>query len=134
MKSTPRIGTETERTFTVAAEHAIDFPGENMPRVLSTPWLLSFLEQTAREALRPFLEPGESSVGVEVELQHLAPTPIGHVVTCRARITHVDGPRIGFQLEAHDERDPIARAFHRRHVVRVERFARAVQSKTKPVP
>jgi predicted thioesterase len=50
-------------------------------------------------------------------------------VTCRARVIHVDGAIVTFQVEAHDGVEPIARGIHRRAVINVERFARRVQKK-----
>lgn len=102
-----------------------------MPPVLGTPWLVSFLEAAARAVLAPLLEAGESSVGVEIEVQHLAPTPPGHRVRCVARVAAVDGPRVAFHVEAWDECELIARGFHRRHLVNAFRFTRAVGKKTK---
>jgi predicted thioesterase len=58
--------------------HAIDFAEGGTPAVLSTPWLIWFLEHAARAAVLPLLEPGESTVGMEIQVQHLAPTPVGH--------------------------------------------------------
>ena len=129
MKNPPKIGATGELRFTVEARHLIDFSAEGMPPVLSTPWLIWFLEHAAREVLGPLQKPGESSVGTEIELQHLAPTPPGQTVRCLARVAGVDGPRIAFHLEAHDERELIAKGFHRRQVVQAERFKRAVDRK-----
>jgi predicted thioesterase len=95
--------------------------------VLSTPNLIGLLERTARKALEPFLESDERTVGVEIELRHLAPTPLGHQVTCSARVIHVDGTKIGFQIEARDENGLIARGLHKRAVIRVQSFANQVQ-------
>jgi fluoroacetyl-CoA thioesterase len=134
MKQLPRIGAVGEIRFTVESQHAVDFSAEGLPPVLSTPWLIWFLEHAAREVLGPLLEPGESSVGIEVELQHLAPTPLGQTVRCLARVAAVDGPRISFCFEAHDEQELIARGFHRRHIVRADRFTRAVEKKKKTAP
>jgi fluoroacetyl-CoA thioesterase len=129
MKHSPSIGAVGELSFRVEREHAVDFSAEGLPLVLSTPWLIWFLEHAAHGALRPLFEPGESSVGTEIELQHLAPTPLGGNVRCTARVSGADGPRISFALEASDEHELIARGFHRRLVVRAERFARAVEKK-----
>lgn len=129
MKAPPRIGAVGELRFTVESKHAIHFSSEGMPPVLSTPHLIWFLEHAAREVLLPLQEPGESSVGTEIELQHLAPTPLGQVVRCVARVANVDGPKVAFHLEAHDERELIAKGFHRRLVVEAERFAHAVSKK-----
>jgi fluoroacetyl-CoA thioesterase len=130
MKTPPKIGSTGEIEFTVELQHAIDFSADGMPRVLSTPWLVSFLEQAARQTLRSVQEPGESSVGTEIEIQHLAPTPPGQKVRCLARVVGVDGPRVAFQVEARDERELIAKGFHRRHLVNAERFTRAVARKS----
>ena len=130
MKTSPIIGTVGELSFTVGTEHTVDFSSEGLPRVLSTPWLIWFLEHAARQVLIPLQEPGESSVGTEIELQHLAPTPVGQKVRCVARVALVDGPRVAFHLEAHDERELIAKGFHRRQVVLAERLARAIRRKT----
>jgi predicted thioesterase len=130
MKGSPRIGTSGEQRFVVAPNHVIDFAEGGMPAVLCTPWLIWFLEHAAREAVLPFLEPGESTVGTYLEVRHLAPTPIGNEVTCRARVVHVEGSAITFQLEAHDEQEPIGRGLHRLQVIRVERFAQRVAAKS----
>lgn len=132
MNGSARVGMTGEKRFAVEPGHAIDFASGGMPAVLSTPWLLWFLEHAAREAVLPLLEAGESTVGVHVEVRHLAPTPVGQLVTCRARVVHAEGPAVAFQLEAHDEHERIARGFHRLQVVRVDRFARRVQRKAHP--
>lgn len=129
MKAKPRIGLTGETRFLVESQHVIDFAGEGMPAVLSTPWLVKFLEQAARSALEPLLEAGESSVGVEIEIKHLAPTPLGQRVTCLARVIHQEGPLVDFQVEARDETEAIARGLHKRAVIRKDRFAQRVERK-----
>jgi predicted thioesterase len=101
-----------------------------MPAVFSTPQLILHLEHAARKAIAPVLESGESSVGIHVDVQHLAPTPMGQRVVCSARVIHVDGATITFQLEAHDEQEMIARGLHKRAVIKVDRFARRVEKKS----
>lgn len=130
MKSLPRIGTAGELQFVVEPKHVIDFATDGMPAVLSTPILIGLLERTARQALHPFLEADERSVGIEIELRHLAATPLGQRIVCTTRVISVDGAQIGFQIEARDQHEVIARGLHKRAVVRVERFAKRVQRKT----
>jgi predicted thioesterase len=98
--------------------------------VLSTPSLIWFLEHAARRALSPLLEDRETCVGTQIEIQHLAPTPLGERVCCRARVIGVDGRQINFQVEAHDQHELIARGLHKRAVVPVDRFASRVLRKT----
>jgi len=131
MKSRPRIGTFGELTFVVGAEHVIDFANDGMPAVLSTPRLIGLLERTAREALYPFLDSNERTVGMEIDIRHLAPTPPGASVTCLARVIAAEGTTVTFHIEARDEHELIARGLHKRGVVRVESFARRVGRKAK---
>ena len=131
MKSRPRVGTTGELQFTVAQEHVIDFAADGMPAVLSTPKLIGLLERTAREALHPFLDSNERTVGVEIEIRHLAPTPLGANVACLARVIASEGTSVTFHVEARDEHEVIARGLHKRGVIRIESFARRVARKTK---
>jgi predicted thioesterase len=129
MKHAPQVGATGEQRFVVDRTHIIDFATDGMPAVLCTPWLIWFLEHAAREVALPLLEPGESTVGVHVDVKHLAATPLGHEVTCRARVIHVEGPVITFQLEARDQHELVARGHHKLCVIRVDRFALRVQQK-----
>ena len=105
----------------------IDFATDGMPAVLSTPNLIGLLERTARQTLQPFLEPDERSVGIEIELRHLAATPLGKTVSCAARVIHVEGTKIAFQIEARDGSGLIARGLHKRAVIRVQSFAAQIE-------
>lgn len=125
------MGTTGELKFTVEQKHCIDFASGGMPVVLSTPNLIGLLERTAREALYPFLEENERTVGMEIDLRHLAPTPMGANVTCMARVIGSEATSITFHIEARYEHELIARGLHKRGVIRVESFAKRVGRKIK---
>jgi fluoroacetyl-CoA thioesterase len=129
MKGAARIGTVGEERFVVNEQHLIDFAHDGMPQILCTPWLIWFLEHAARNAVLPLLEPGDSTVGVVLNLEHMAATPLGAQVVCHARVIYADGPLISFQIEAHDEHEQIARGTHKLRVIEVARLAKRVQSK-----
>ena len=129
MKSAPKIGTTGETTFVVEMQHCIEFATDGMPAVLSTPNLIGILERTARQAISPFLDTNERSVGVEIELRHLAPSPLGARVTATARVTGTSGRFVDFQIEARDEHDLILRGVHKRAVVRVASLQQRLKSK-----
>ena len=129
MKQTPRLGLQGEQVIIVGPENRIAFADDRMPAVLATPWLIAHLEYAARDALGPCLEDHERSVGTFVEVEHLAPTPEGLTVTCRARVIHVNGQVVTFQIEAHDDTEPIARGIHKRRIIDVDRFARRMEQK-----
>ncbi|MCP4785679.1 MAG: thioesterase [Fuerstiella sp.] len=130
MKDVVKIGTVGEERFLVSEEHLIDFAHDGMPAILCTPWLIWFLEHAARNAMLPLLEPGESTVGVVINVEHLAPTPPGAQVVCRARVIYSDGPLVSFQFEAHDEHEKIASGTHKLRVIQAARLAKKVEAKT----
>ena len=132
MKSRPRPGQAAKIRFVVETKHIIDFAEEGMPAVLATPWLIWFMEHTAREAMLPHLEPTESTVGTLVDIEHLAPTPLGQAVNCRAQVLRSEGSQFLFKLEAFDEREKIANGLHKLNVIDKARFAGRVARKTKP--
>ena len=129
MKSRPSIGTVGQLTFTVGAEHVIDFATDGMPAVLATPRLIGLIERTARESMYPFLDADERTVGTEIEIRHLAPTPPGATVTCTTRVIQVEDRQFTFQVEARDAHEVIARGLHKRAVIRVGGFARRLAAK-----
>lgn len=129
MQRVVKVGTVGEQRFVVGEQHLIDFAHDGMPAVLCTPWLIWFLEHAARSAVLPFLEPGESTVGVVIHVEHIAATPLGGEVVCRARVIYCDGPVISFQWEAHDQHEQIARGTHKLRVIETARLAKRVQNK-----
>ncbi len=131
MKGVARTGTVGEERFVVSERHLIDFAHDGMPQILCTPWLIWFLEHAARNAVLPLLEPGESTVGVVLNVEHTAATPLGAQVVCRARVIYADGPLISFQFEAHDEHEKIAGGSHKLRVIQAARLAKTVEGKTR---
>jgi fluoroacetyl-CoA thioesterase len=131
MKARPKIGTTGEMKFIVAQEHVIDFTTGGMPAVLSTPKLIGLIERTARESLYPFLDENERTVGSEVEIRHLAPTPLGQEVTISTRVIGGEGKLWDFQFDVRDQHEVIARGLHKRAVITVESFARRVARKAR---
>ncbi|PHX95122.1 MAG: LysR family transcriptional regulator [Pedosphaera sp.] len=130
MKARPRIGTTGEMKFVVGQEHVIDFATGGMPAVLSTPRLVALIERTARESLYPFLNENERTVGAEIEIRHMAPTPLGQPVTIITRVIATEMRSVDFQFEVRDAHEVIARGLHKRAVITVESFARRVARKT----
>ena len=132
MAGVAKIGTVGEERFVVSEQHLIDFAHSGMPQILCTPWLVWFLEHAARNAMLPLLEPGESTVGVVINLEHMAATPLGAQVVCCARVIYADGPLISFQFEAHDEHEKIAHGTHKLRVIQAARLAKKVAGNFRP--
>ena len=103
------------------ADSAIALGSGSVP-VLATPRLVAWLEAAAVEALMGTIPDGYTSVGTLIEMQHLAATPIGGVVTAVATVVAVDGKRVEFDLQATDDRTVIAKGRHIRAIVNETRF------------
>jgi len=118
-----------EKSYLVTEQEAINFMGPGVPPVLSTPALLMWMELTSRENASALLGAGEDTVGISVEMKHLAATPVGMRVRIVSRLVGVEGRIYTFDLEAFDAFDKIGEATHRRSSVPVARFASRVESK-----
>lgn len=107
---------------TVTEEMTAPELGSGDVPVLGTPAVLALVEAAAMAAVADALEPGATSVGTSVKLDHLAPTPVGGTVTATAALAEVDGRRLAFRFEVTDGAGPVARGTHVRTVVDRERF------------
>ena len=116
MKDTLKAGAAHEATYGIDEARTISFMGEDL-RVYSTPHMVQDIERTCQQFLLPHLDAGEDSVGARVEIDHLGPTLIGQSVTVRAEVVEVEGPRIVFEVNVHDELDHVGRARHIRFVI-----------------
>lgn len=128
MKEIP-LGARSEQQVLVTGEVTIDFLGSEQARVLATPWMIGYMELTARNAIKPFLEEGWDSVGTLVNVKHLAATPIGLAVRFEAEVLRVDGQRVTFRVEAWDEKEKIGEGVHERFVIHIGKFATRLAAK-----
>ncbi len=121
MKDSLRPGLSSTRRFVVDRERTIDFMGEAL-RVYATPSMLRDIEHTCRDLVLEHLEPGEDTVGVRVELDHLGATLLDMWVEVHATIAGVEERRVDLEVEVTDELgQKVGRARHGRFVVDVAR-------------
>jgi predicted thioesterase len=113
---------EVSEADTAIAIHSGDVP------VLATPRVVALCEEAAVKALVGELAPGETSVGMQVQLDHLAPTAVGHRVVAEATVEKVNGRRIVFTVSVNDERGLVAVGRVTRVVVNIERFLEKARS------
>jgi fluoroacetyl-CoA thioesterase len=88
--------------------------------VLSTPNMIGLMERAGIEAVQSHLPEGHTTVGFEVHVRHLAPTPKGKKVTVTAELPEVDGRKLRFKVEAHDEDKKVGDGTHRRSIVAIQ--------------
>jgi fluoroacetyl-CoA thioesterase len=97
---------------------------EGMPLVYATPMMIMLMEVASGLAVRGHLPPGWVTVGTEVNVRHLAPTPVGRTVVATARVLEVEGRSVLFAVEARDGERKIGEGTHRRGAVNLESFVK----------
>ncbi len=124
-----RVGLTFEKTITVAESHvARHLAGEGI-RVFSTPEMVRLMEECALEGVLALLQPEQNTVGIRVEMRHLAATPLGMKVTARCTLVEIDRRRLVFQTEVHDEVEKIGEGLNERFIVDKEKHEQRIQEK-----
>jgi fluoroacetyl-CoA thioesterase len=119
----------------IGAEHTVPrlFPEalsfRSMPAVFATGYMVGLMEWACLEQMAPWMEPGEGSLGVHVDVSHLAATPPGLVVTVETEVLSVEGRKLWFKVRAHDGVDLIGEGRHQRAVVMWDRFVPKAMAK-----
>ena len=116
----PGLSAEVSLTVT-DADTAVAIGSGSVP-VLATPRVIALCEATAVKAVEDDLAPGTTTVGMRVQLDHLAPTPVGQTVSCEATLESLAGRRVTFTVSVNDARGLVAAGKITRVVVDIERF------------
>lgn len=129
MKPIP-IGARGEYTLLVEPRHlANSFKDSILPPVFATPYLVLILENAALNAIRQFLEPGESALGTRVDVRHLVATPVGRTVSGHAEVLGTENRRIDFRVWATDGAEEIGSGIHERTLISVPRLIEKMAAK-----
>lgn len=128
MRETLEPGIKASFSYTVPAEKTVphiyreSHEMQTMPEVFATGFMVALMEWTCVRALAPYLDEGEGSVGVHVDVSHDAATPPGLTVTVDVELTEIEGRRVWFYVRAHDGLDEIGGGYHQRFIVDWEMF------------
>ncbi len=117
-----RIGMTGSLEETVTFDRTVGGHVAGMPAVYGTPMMIMLMEKASGAAIAGHLPRGWVTVGSEVDIRHLAPTPVGRVVTATARVLDVEGRSVLFAVEAHDGERKVGEGRHRRGAVNLKRF------------
>ncbi|WP_251619874.1 thioesterase family protein [Odoribacter lunatus] len=115
-------GLSYSQSITVELKDTAAVYGSGKLNVFATPAMIALMENTAMKCIENELESGKDSVGIEINAKHIKATAVGKNVHCRATVTEVDGRRIRFELEAHDESGVIGTATHDRFIIDPVKF------------
>jgi fluoroacetyl-CoA thioesterase len=118
-------------TLLVGPEHTAPFVGSGRIAVLATPVMINVIEAAALDAVEHLLPAGHQSLGIHLDISHVAATPVGLTVTAIAEVLRVEGRTIIFRVDARDQVEAIGGGTHRRVVVSVARFDERVQRKVR---
>lgn len=126
MSNEPELNTTATATLIVAPQHLASSisgeTGDEFPPVLATARMIALMEVAASRVLVPLLGPGELSVGVTVDINHTAPTPLGAEVTATARYAGREGKLFLFEVSCADKGGEVGRGWHKRAIVSSERL------------
>src|SRR5882757_6821305 len=117
-----KIGISAERTLTVTPDRTVRHVIPTMPAVFGTPMMIMEMELTSADAIAAHLEPGWVTVGTEVDIRHLAASPVGAKVRTTARVIAVERRVIRFAVEAFDGGRRIGKGRHARGLVNLATF------------
>ena len=132
MKPIP-VGARGQYVHRVEPAHLANrFKDSILPPVFSTPYLILIMENAALNALKQYLETGESAVGTRVDVRHLVATPVGRVVVGHAEVTRTENRRIFFRVWATDGEEEIGTGTHERTVVNIARIVERMTAKYGP--
>ena len=116
------VGMKGEVSTVVEREDTAKEVGSGSLLVYATPCMVALMEGAACEALGDALGEDKTTVGIELNIQHLSATPVGLEVRAEAEVTAVDGKIITFELKAFDEVGEIGKGTHKRAIVSVQKF------------
>ena len=124
------VGLFQEMSIVVTPDRTAKHLETGSASVLSTPSMVWLVEHNAQTLAQKHLPDSQTTVGAEVSVRHLAPTPLGMKVTARVRIEELDGRRIVFSAEIFDEKEKVGEGRHVRVIVDPARFMEKVKAKT----
>jgi fluoroacetyl-CoA thioesterase len=132
----PDLKPGLRHTQTLRVDHSLTVPAVSphfafgdMPPVFATAFMVGFIEWACIEALRPFLDPSERTVGTHVDVSHIAATPVDLTVTAEVELVSVEGRKLRFKVACRDDRGPIGEGFHERAVIDLVKFMARVAAK-----
>ena len=118
-----------EASLIVEETHTAKHLGSGGVEVLATPVMIALMEDAARSSVDSNLDQGQLSVGVNLNVSHLAATPVGMRVTARSELVAFDGRKLTFKVEAYDEQEKIGEGTHVRAIINLERFMARLDAK-----
>ena len=116
------VGLLGKQEIVVTEEQTAKVYGSGSLRVFGTPAMIALMENTALKSVAPYIGEGNGTVGTQLNVKHVAATPVGMKVSCETKLVEVDGRRLVFEVKAYDECGLIGEGTHERFIVAEEKF------------
>ena len=123
------VGIKGRAETVVVQENTAAAVGSGLVPVFATPYMIALMENAAVNALTPYMEENQGTVGTHLDVSHDSATPIGMKVWAEAEVTAVDGKAVTFAVTAYDEAGVIGKGTHNRFVITVDRFLAKAEKK-----
>jgi predicted thioesterase len=116
----------------VREEHLANRVGSGRVDVYSSPMMFALIESACLDCVEDLLPAGTMSLGMHLDVSHIAPTPLGLAVEAVAELIAIDGRALAFKVDVRDSQELIGRGTHKRIVVDAKRFNAKLSAKEKP--
>lgn len=124
-----KIGLVGEQSVVADQTRSARHLGSGGVDVFATPAMIQLMEGAAVAAIDHLLSDGQASVGVSVNIQHLAATPLGQTIRAEAKVTEISGKKVTFRVQAWDEYELIGEGEHVRFVIDLSRYTQRLKKK-----
>ena len=126
-----KVGLKGEASVEVVFENTAAAVGSGALEVFGTPSMIALMEKAALQSVQPYLDEGQGTVGLHLDIQHLAATPIGMTVRAESELEKVEGRMLFFQVRAYAGDELIGEGKHQRCIVYNDRFLAKAMAKLK---
>ena len=123
------IGIKGKKTVAVVPENTAEAIGSGLLPVFSTPSLVALMENCCSESVQPYLDEGDGTVGISLDVKHTSATPVSLEVTAESELVEIDRRRLVFRVTAYDKCGEVGGGIHERFVITNDRFMAKVNSK-----
>lgn len=124
-----KIGIKGRQEITVCENNSAKTLGSGTLDVFATPAMIALMEKTAWMSVSEFLPEGDGTVGISLDIKHIAATPLGMKVYCESELVEIDERKLKFELKAYDEKGLIGEGTHERFIINNRKFQEKTDSK-----
>lgn len=117
-----KVGIKGHQEMTVTNDFTAKTMGSGVMDVFATPAMLALMEKTAFTSVAEYLSEGCGTVGIKVDIEHVASSPVGMKITCDSELKAIEGRKLFFSVEAYDEKGLIGKGTHERFIVESQKF------------